>query len=104
MAESYTVTEALLKSDREAILPVTRQIIGKAESLTAADAFRGTYRLKELARLAEPVLAGAPPGIGRLILSDGEKVRGFVCETQGVANAREITAIGDWRVFLQEGM
>ena len=57
VAERYTVIEDLMKSDPEAILPVTRSIIGKAASLTAADAFRGMYRLKELARLAEPVLA-----------------------------------------------
>jgi allophanate hydrolase len=52
------VIEDLLKSDPDAILPVTRKIIGKAESLSAADAFRGMYRLKELARLTEPVLDG----------------------------------------------
>lgn len=58
VAERYTVIEDLLKTDPEAILPVTRKIIGKAESLSAADAFRGMYRLKELARLTEPVLEG----------------------------------------------
>ena len=58
VAERYTVIEELLRTDPEAILPVTRKIIGKAESLSAADAFRGMYRLKELARLAEPALAG----------------------------------------------
>lgn len=58
VAERYTVIEDLLKRDADAILPVTRQIIGKAESLSAADAFRGFYRLKELARAAEPALAG----------------------------------------------
>lgn len=58
VAERYTVIEDLLKSDPEAILPVTRKIICKAESLSAADAFRGMYRLKELAHLAEPVLSG----------------------------------------------
>ncbi|WP_068114308.1 allophanate hydrolase [Tropicimonas marinistellae] len=57
VAERYTVIEDLLARDPEAILPVTRQIIGKAEGLTAADAFRGIYRLKELARAAEPALA-----------------------------------------------
>lgn len=57
VAERYTVIEDLMKSDPEAILPVTRKIIGKAEGLSAADAFRGMYRLKELARLAEPALA-----------------------------------------------
>ncbi|MDY6858270.1 MAG: allophanate hydrolase [Pseudomonadota bacterium] len=58
VAERYTVIEDLLKTDPEAILPVTRQIITHAESLTAADAFRGMYRLKELIRQAEPLLAG----------------------------------------------
>jgi allophanate hydrolase len=58
VAERYTVIEDLLRVDPEAILPVTRKIIGKAESLSAADAFRGMYRLKELARLAEPALSG----------------------------------------------
>ena len=57
VAERYTVIEELLKSDPDAILPVTRLIIGKAEELSAADAFRGIYRLKELARVAEPSLA-----------------------------------------------
>ena len=58
VAERYTVIEDLLKSDPQAIHPVTRQIICKAEDLSAADAFRGIYRLKELARAAEPSLAG----------------------------------------------
>ncbi|WP_376873476.1 allophanate hydrolase [Albirhodobacter sp. R86504] len=57
VAERYTVIEDLLANDPEAILPVTRQVICKAEGLSAADAFRGIYRLKELARVAEPVLA-----------------------------------------------
>jgi allophanate hydrolase len=58
VAERYTVIEGLMRSDPEAILPVTRAIMGKAETLSAADAFRGIYRLKELARQAEPLLAG----------------------------------------------
>lgn len=56
VAERYTVIADLLARDPAAILPVTRQIICKAESLSAADAFRGIYRLKELARAAEPAL------------------------------------------------
>jgi len=58
VAERHTVIEELLKTSPDSILPVTRKIIGKAESLTATDAFRGMYRLKELARLTEPALAG----------------------------------------------
>lgn len=58
VAERYTVIEELMRTDPEAILPVTRQIIGKAEGMSAADAFRGIYRLKEMSRAAEPLLAG----------------------------------------------
>jgi allophanate hydrolase len=58
VAERYTVIEDLWAQDPEAILPVTRQIIGKAKALSAADAFRGFYRLKDLARATEPLLAG----------------------------------------------
>jgi len=58
VAERYTVIEELLQRDREAIHPVTRQIITHAESMSAADAFRGMYRLAELKRAAEPLLEG----------------------------------------------
>ncbi|MBU2358387.1 MAG: allophanate hydrolase [Alphaproteobacteria bacterium] len=58
VAERYTVIADLLARDPNAIHPVTRQIICKAEDLSAADAFRGIYRLKELARAAEPLLDG----------------------------------------------
>ncbi len=56
VAERYTVIEDLLASDRDAIHPVTRKIITHAESMSAADAFRGFYRLAELRRAAEPML------------------------------------------------
>ncbi len=56
VAERYAVIEDLLKKDPEAVFPVTRQIITSAERLSAADAFRGIYRLKELIREAEPLL------------------------------------------------
>ncbi|MBM1221606.1 allophanate hydrolase [Ponticoccus sp. SC2-23] len=58
VAERHTVIEDLLRRDPEAILPVTRAIIGRAEGMSAADAFRGIYRLKELSRLAEAQMAG----------------------------------------------
>lgn len=57
VAERYTVIEALLKDDPNAVHPVTRQIICHAESLSAADAFRGMYRLQDLKRVAETALA-----------------------------------------------
>ncbi|WP_319518485.1 allophanate hydrolase [uncultured Martelella sp.] len=58
VAERNSVIEDLLRSNPDAVLPVTRKIIGKAETLSATDAFRGFYRLKELSRAVEPVLAG----------------------------------------------
>lgn len=59
VAERYTVVEELLTADREALHPITRQIISRADRLSAADAFRGLYRLAELKRAAEPILASA---------------------------------------------
>ena len=57
VAERYTVIEDLLANNPDAIYSVTRKIITHAESLSAADAFRGIYRLAELKRAAEPMLA-----------------------------------------------
>lgn len=56
VAERMTVVEPLLRRDPQALHPVTRQIISAADRLSAADAFRGIYRLAELRRMAEPVL------------------------------------------------
>ncbi|MGD1924552.1 MAG: allophanate hydrolase [Paracoccaceae bacterium] len=58
VAERYSVIENLLASDANAVHPVTRQIISAAEQMSAADAFRGIYRLAELKRAAEPMLDG----------------------------------------------
>ncbi|WP_102223027.1 allophanate hydrolase [Acidimangrovimonas sediminis] len=57
VAERMTVAEDLMRRKPEALHPVTRQIIGAAEGLSAADAFRGIYRLAELKRVVEPVLS-----------------------------------------------
>lgn len=56
VAERYTVIEDLLEKDPNAILPVTKKIITLAESRSAADAFKGFYKLKELSRIVEPEL------------------------------------------------
>ncbi len=56
VAERFTVIEALLADDPEKVHPVTRQIIGRASDLSAADAFRDAYRLQELKRLVQPGL------------------------------------------------
>ncbi len=57
VAERHAVIGGLLASDPDAIDPVVRAIVRRAEGLTAADAFRGAYRLAELRRAVEPVLA-----------------------------------------------
>jgi allophanate hydrolase len=56
VAERYTVIDDLLQTNPDAIYPVTRKIITHAESMSAADAFRGMYRLADLRRAAEPML------------------------------------------------
>lgn len=57
VAERYTVIERLLKDRPDTIHPVTKQVIKAAERQTAADAFRGFYRLKELRAVADPLVS-----------------------------------------------
>jgi allophanate hydrolase len=59
VAERMTVVEDLMRRDPGALHPVTARIIGAAEGLSAADAFRGIYRLADLRRRAEGLMAGA---------------------------------------------
>ena len=42
-----------------------------------------------------------PLAIGTVQLVDGTNVKGFVCEPEGFNGARDITAFGGWRTFLQ---
>lgn len=57
VAERYAATESVIRHQPEAMHPVTRQIIAQAEKLSAADAFKGMYRLMDLKRAVEPLLA-----------------------------------------------
>jgi allophanate hydrolase len=43
----------------------------------------------------------APLGIGTLTLEDSSTVQGFLCESTAIAGARDISAFGGWRKFLQ---
>jgi allophanate hydrolase len=45
----------------------------------------------------------SPLGIGTIELEDGATLRGFLCESYAVARAPEITALGGWRAYLQQG-
>jgi len=45
----------------------------------------------------------APPlGLGKVELADGSWETGFICEPAALANAREITALGGWRAYLEQ--
>ncbi|WP_377294353.1 allophanate hydrolase [Rhizobium sp. SG2393] len=57
VAERYAAIETVIRDTPEALFPVTRGIIGRAETLSAANAFRDTYRLADLKRAATPLLA-----------------------------------------------
>lgn len=43
----------------------------------------------------------SPLALGSLILADGKVVKGFLCESYAVEGAKEITALGGWRNYLQ---
>ena len=43
----------------------------------------------------------APLGIGTIKLDDGSTVQGFVCEALAAEAGEDITALGDWRAYLQ---
>jgi allophanate hydrolase len=42
----------------------------------------------------------APLGIGKVTLSDGEAVSGFLCEAFAIEDALEVTQLGGWRAFI----
>ena len=45
----------------------------------------------------------APLGIGTVELQDGEQVKGFVCESYATRNAEDVSHLGGWRAYLQQG-
>ncbi|GAB6052736.1 allophanate hydrolase [Magnetospira thiophila] len=56
VGERHTVVEDLLRRAPDSLHPITRQIIEGAEKYSAADAFRGFYRLQELKRQTAPLI------------------------------------------------
>lgn len=58
VAERHTVVGPLMDTTPEAVLPVIRQIVGRAEGMTATDTFRDLYRMAALRRAVQPVLDG----------------------------------------------
>ncbi|MEM6710656.1 MAG: allophanate hydrolase [Pseudomonadota bacterium] len=59
VAERYAAIEHMMTAHPHEVHPVTRGIIGQAEALSAADAFKGLYRLEELKRACEPLIDAA---------------------------------------------
>jgi allophanate hydrolase len=47
------------------------------------------------------LVASVPPplAVGTIELADGRAVKGYICEADAVAEAREITAYGGWRAY-----
>jgi allophanate hydrolase len=41
----------------------------------------------------------APLAVGKLTLSDGREVSGFLCESHATGGAQDITAYGGWRAY-----
>lgn len=55
VAERYAAIQTFFDAKPQAILPVTKQIIGNAAKFSAADTFNAMYKLKALQRKAEAV-------------------------------------------------
>jgi allophanate hydrolase len=45
----------------------------------------------------------APLSIGTIALSDGRHVKGFLAEVAGTSGARDISAFGGWRNYIEQG-
>lgn len=57
VAERFTVAAPLLQTQPDALLPVIRDILEPAATLTAADTFRAQYQLAELKRQSEQLMS-----------------------------------------------
>ena len=42
----------------------------------------------------------SPLSLGTVLLADGTRVKGFLCEPAGIVGAKEITNLGGWRAYL----
>jgi allophanate hydrolase len=43
----------------------------------------------------------SPLGLGKVELADGQWVTGFICEPSGIINAKNISAFGGWRAYME---
>lgn len=58
VAERFQALRGIMETKPGELHPTTRKVIEKAKSFSAADAFKGIYRLQDLKRGAEKLLAG----------------------------------------------
>ena len=58
VAERNTVIEPLMKAAPDAVHPVIRAIVSKADNFSATDTFRSFYRMEELRRVARTAMDG----------------------------------------------
>ncbi len=58
LAERYVAIRDFIERQPEALHPVTRAVIEKGRAPSAADTFAAMYRMAELRRTVEPILAG----------------------------------------------
>lgn len=56
VAERYVATESLITTNPDSLFPVTRKIIGSAEGISAADTFKGFYKMKKLVNSIAPAI------------------------------------------------
>ena len=47
-------------------------------------------------------MVAAPLGIGTLVLEDGSRVQGFLCEPQDLTDAPEVSRFGGWRAYIAQ--
>ncbi|KPY80894.1 allophanate hydrolase [Pseudomonas syringae pv. tagetis] len=73
VAERYSVAGQLMEDRPEAVLPVIRDVLAKAPSVSGVDTFRAQYRLQALKAICDRELEGldcvVTPSIGRPVTS-----------------------------------
>ena len=94
VAERFTVTESLLQAQPEAVLPVIRDILEPAATLSAAESFRAQYQLADLKRESEALMAQ----VDALLLptTPGIYTRAAVSEDPITLNSQ----LGTWTNFV----
>ncbi|MEM1195243.1 MAG: allophanate hydrolase [Pseudomonadota bacterium] len=83
MADSVPPKPALIHSDDGAAIKVEVYELGLAQF--------GSFTAE----------VPAPLAIGTITLSDGTSVKGFVAEPRAMKGAKDITALGGWRAFIE---